>query len=78
MYRISEDEVLSQLQKLRQIRQAAGEAIAFLEHLTQLQGKPGGGDSEYNPDDYLEKMARSFSPDAIAKPTHKKEGGGNQ
>ena len=27
---------------------------------------------------YLEKMARSFSPGAIAKPTHKKEGGENQ
>lgn len=78
MYQISEDEVLSQLQKLRQIRQAAGEAIAMLEHLTQLQRKPGGGDSEYNPDDYLEKMARSFSPGAIAKPTYKKEGGENQ
>ena len=75
MYQISEEEVLSQLQKLRQIRQAAWEVIAFLEHMTQLQGKPGGRASEYNPDDYLEKMARSFSPGALGKPADKKEGG---
>ncbi len=51
------DDAKDMLQKLRQIRQSAGEMIAFLEHALQLQGD----ESEcfhYNPDEYLEKIAR--------------------
>ena len=51
------DDAKVMLQKLRQIRQSAGEMIAFLEHALQLQGDK----SEcfyYNPDEYLERIAK--------------------
>lgn len=54
MYQIKEDEVQSLLFKLRQIRQASGEAIAMLEHMRQLQSL-GHDAEEYDPDDYLER-----------------------
>ena len=54
MYSITKDEALSLLQKMRQIRQTAGEMIAFLEHMMQLQGKNTLRELPYNPDDYLE------------------------
>ena len=56
MYNITKDEALSLLQKLRQIRQKSGEAIAFLEHMIQLQGEHQN-EYIYNPDDYLERLA---------------------
>lgn len=55
MYNITKDEALSLLQKMRQIRQTAGEMIAFLEHMMQLQDKSTLRELPYNPDDYLEE-----------------------
>lgn len=75
MYRISRDQVMSQLEKLRQIRQSAGEVIAFLEHLTQLQGEGRTPDSDYNPDDYLEKLAKSEPFGTVANNTYENKGG---
>ena len=57
MLQIKKEEARSLLQKLRQVRQFAGEAIALLEHSIQLQGD----DMEFfchNPDDYLELIAK--------------------
>ena len=56
MYKITKEEAMSLLQKLRQIRQAAGEVIAFLEHLMQLQEATELKSVDYNPDEYLEKL----------------------
>lgn len=54
MYNITKDEALSLLQKMRQIRQTAGEMISFLEHMMQLQEKTYLREVSYNPDAYLE------------------------
>ena len=51
------DDAKDLLQKLRQIRQSAGEMIAFLEHALQLLGDQSEC-FHYNPDEYLEKIAR--------------------
>ena len=59
MYNISKDEVLSLLKKMRQIRQASGEMISFLEHLMQLQGEERQSDDEpSDPDAYLLSWAQ--------------------
>ena len=55
MYKITKDEALSLLQKMRQIRQTAGEMVAFLEHMMQLQDKTTLRELSYNPDDYMEE-----------------------
>lgn len=54
MYHITKDEALAMLNKLREIRQNAGEAISFLEHMFQLQSTERGV-NQYNPDAYLER-----------------------
>lgn len=53
-YFVTKDEAADLLRKFRQIRQASGEAIAFLEHMFQLQNK-GLCDDTYDPDEYLER-----------------------
>ena len=59
MYNITKDEALSLLQKMRQIRQATGEMIAFLEHMMQLQGEERKSDDEpSDPDAYLHSWAQ--------------------
>ena len=60
MYQISPTEVQTLLQKLRIIRQVSGEAIAFLEHLEQLQGSKDSNKLCYDPDDYLSRYANGF------------------
>lgn len=62
MYQMKEDEVMSLLQTLRQIKQKSGEMIAFLEHLAQLQKKDVSTKDGYNPDDYLELIGKYHSP----------------
>ena len=51
------DDMKVMLRKLRQIRQSAGEMIAFLEHALQLLGDQSEC-FHYNPDEYLERFAR--------------------
>ena len=51
------DDMKVMLRKQRQIRQSAGEMIAFLEHALQLLGDQSEC-FHYNPDEYLEKIAR--------------------
>ena len=59
MYNITKDEALSLLQKMRQIRQASGEMVSFLEHLMQLQGEERKSDDEpSDPDAYLHSWAQ--------------------
>ena len=74
MYQMKEDEVLSLLQTLRQIRQKSGELIALLEHITQLQNKDVSTNDIYNPDDYLELMGKHQPPPnserEMARPIH--------
>ena len=65
MYHMTKEEALALLHKLRQIRQNAGEAIAFLEHMFQLQHKEQR-EEPYNPDEYLE---RGFARTAIENAT---------
>ena len=55
MYQIKKEEAASLLEKMRLIRQASGEMIAFLEHLTKLQQEQPLKPVGYNPDAYLEK-----------------------
>lgn len=54
MYHITKEDAVKLLYKLRLIRQSSGEAIAFLEHMFQLQNKETGIDA-YDPDEYLEQ-----------------------
>lgn len=74
MYQMKEDEVLSLLQTLRQIRQKSGELIALLEHIAQLQNKDVSAKEIYNPDDYLELIGKHQSPHnserEMARPIH--------
>ena len=59
MYNITKDEALSLLQKMRQIRQASGEMISFLEHMMQLQDEERKSDDEpSDPDAYLHSWAQ--------------------
>ena len=52
MYQINEQELNTLLAAMRQIRQKAGETIAVMEHLIQLQREKH---VPYNPDAYLER-----------------------
>lgn len=64
MVQMKNEEAQSLLQKLRQIRQASGEALSLVEHSMQLsRGDESLGFSCYNPDEYLEAAAkREWSP----------------
>ncbi len=55
MYQFSQNELERLLTRLKRIRQKIGESISEIEHLIQLQDKPR---LDYNPDAYLEKIAR--------------------
>lgn len=54
MYQIRNEDLLLLLENMRQIRQRAGETIAFLEHLMELQ-QPQKKECQvdYDPDAYL-------------------------
>ena len=69
MYQIKKDEVHSLLQKLRQIRQASGEAISMLEHMMQLQSSNREFEC-YDPDDYLEQW---LCPNTVITPPKSEE-----
>lgn len=64
MVQMKNEEVQSLLQKLRQIRQASGEALSLVEHSIQLsRSEDSLGFSRYNPDEYLEAAAkREWAP----------------
>ena len=56
MYKIKEEKIQSLVEKLRVIRKLSDEAISSLEYLVSTQGEFKSVSSEYNPDDYLEKL----------------------
>ena len=56
MYKIKGEKMQSIVEKLRMIRKLADEAIASLEYVVSSQGELQAVNSEYNPDDYLEKL----------------------
>ena len=56
MYKIKEEKIHSLVEKLRVIRKLSDEAISSLEYLVSTQGEFKSVSSEYNPDDYLEKL----------------------
>lgn len=60
MLNITSEEARALLQKMRQVKQVAGEAVALLEHTIQLYGGDGDDNQEfpYNPDDYIERLKK--------------------
>ena len=62
MYQIKKEEVLLLIENMRQIRQKAGEIIALLEHLLQLQQLEQNSErTEYDPDDYLSQWINGMA-----------------
>ena len=75
MYQITKEETEELLQEMRQIRQASGKMISFLEHMMQLQTEEPLKQVNYNPDDYLEAHTRAFG---LARQKLSKENSGEE
>ena len=61
MLHIKKEEARELLQKMRQVKKMAGEAVVLLEHMIQLYSDNKEESARllnYNPDDYIERIVK--------------------